>query len=78
MLLFQGFIATGYGKEWKDRILITLPMIGRVYRNYLVVQVLSTLSLLLGSGVSIVRSLRLTASSAGNRTIYHMFHELAE
>jgi type IV pilus assembly protein PilC len=76
--MFRGYTSTSSGKAWLDKMLIVFPLFGRIYRSYLVVQVLSTFALLLSSGVSIVRSLRLTAASAGNVVIYSMFHQIAE
>jgi type IV pilus assembly protein PilC len=76
--MFRGYTSTSSGKAWLDKMLIIFPLFGRIYRSYLVVQVLSTFALLLSSGVSIVRSLRLTAASAGNVVIYSMFHQIAE
>jgi type II secretory pathway component PulF len=64
-LIFSGYSQTEHGKRFVDSQKLFLPLIGTMYRNYVVVQVMSTLHLLLDSGVSIIKALRLTGSSSG-------------
>ncbi len=44
--IFQGYTRTDHGKYWWDREKMTFPLIGKVYKNYLVVRVMSTFYLL--------------------------------
>lgn len=56
---------------------LTFPIVGNVYKNYMVVQVMDTFSLLMSSGVSILRSLKLTGSSTGNAIVGLIFEKIA-
>ena len=55
---------TESGHKKFDRACIYLPVVGMIYKNYLIVQVMSTFYLLASSGVSIIKTLRLTGASA--------------
>lgn len=77
-LIFLGFIRTKPGRHWIDGQKITFPVVWKVYKNYLVVQLMNTFSLLMGSGVSILKSLKLTWSSSGNAIIVMMFDHIAK
>lgn len=68
---------TEIGHRWLDRTKIYAPIIGVVYKNYLVVQVMSTFHLLSSSGVSIVKVIRLTGASAGNSVVADMYDHIA-
>lgn len=78
MLFFQGYTRSEVGKRWWDTEKIHFPLTGKVYRNYLIVRVMSTFHLLSGSGVSIVKTLRLTGASAGNTIVNDLFIALAD
>lgn len=77
-LFFQGYTKSDTGKRWWDQEKITFPLSGKVYRNYLIVRVMSTFHLLNSSGVSIVKTLRLTGQSAGNKIIEELFLQIAD
>jgi type IV pilus assembly protein PilC len=77
-LLFMGYTRTESGKRFIDKEKLYLPLIGKLYRNYLVVQVMSTFHLLLSSGVSILKALRLTGSSSGNRIIADIYNAVTD
>ena len=77
MLLFYGFSNTDIGKRVLDKEKLFFPIIGQLYRNYIIVQVMSTFYLLSGAGVSIVKTLRLTGASSGNRIIADLFSLIA-
>jgi type IV pilus assembly protein PilC len=55
-----------------------IPVMGLVYRNYLTVKVMSTFSLLLGSGISIVKTLKLTGASTDNVVVQDVFRSITE
>ena len=77
-LIFYGYSNTEHGRRFLDHEKLFLPLIGGIYRNYIIVQVMSTFHLLSSSGVSIVRTLRLTGASSGNRIIGDMYNRIAE
>lgn len=77
VLFFQGYTRSEAGKKWWDREKIYFPLTGAVYKNYLIVRTMSTFSLLNTSGVSIVKTLRLTGASAGNKIVEELFVGLA-
>ena len=77
-LLFLGYTRTEQGKRFVDTQKLFLPLIGRMYRSYLVVQVMSTFHLLLSSGVSIIKALRLTGSSSWNKVVAGLYNSIAE
>ncbi len=77
-LIFSGFVHTPSGKKWFDGQKITFPILGKVYKNYTVVQLMDTFSLLMLSGVSILTTLKLTGSSSGNSIVALMFSRIAE
>ena len=77
-LFFQGYTRSDMGKKWWDREKIYFPLTGAVYKNYLIVRSMSTFSLLNNAGVSIVKTLRLTGASAGNRIIEQLFVSIAD
>lgn len=77
-LIFRGYIMTETGRRWFDKIKLYAPIIGPVYKNYLVVQVMSTYQLLASSGVSIVKTLRLTGSASGNTEVGNMYTYMAD
>jgi MSHA biogenesis protein MshG len=75
-LIIKGYISTEGGKYRFDNWKLTLPIIGKVYRNYLIVRIMSTLSLLLTSGITILKTLKLTGSSANNLIIEKTFVQI--
>lgn len=76
-LIFRGYTMTDMGKRWIDRVKLYSPITGTIYKNYLIVQVMSTFHLLSSSGVSIVKTLRLTGASAGNSRVAEMYSYIA-
>ncbi len=78
VLIFRWYTMTDMGKSWLDRTRLYAPITGTIYKNYLIVQVMSTFHLLSSSGVSIVKTLRLTGASAGNSCIANMYSYIAD
>lgn len=76
-MIFRGYVMTESGKQWFDRIKLYTPVIGIVYKNYLIVQVMSTFQLLASSWVSIVKTLRLTGAASGNVEVGNMYTHMA-
>ncbi len=54
------------GKRMFDEIALKTPLIGNVYRNYCIVRIATTFGLLLGAGIPIIKTLRLTGESTNN------------
>ena len=66
---FYTYIQSYNGKRWFDGCILRIPLIGNVYRNYLIVRISTTLGLLLGAGIPIIKTLKLTGEST-NHLIY--------
>lgn len=77
-LVGYGYSNTEHGRRYIDREKLMFPVIGGIYRNYIIVQVMSTFHLLSSSWVSVVRALKLTGASSGNRIIEGLFHRIAD
>lgn len=77
VLIFRGFVVTESGKMWFDRFKVYNFLSGKVYKNYMIVQVMNTFYLLSSSGVSVVKALRLTGASSGNVYIASLYHRIA-
>ncbi len=78
ILLINWYSHTEDGRRFFDRQKLSFPVISRIYKNTIIVQVMSTFHLLSGSGVSIVQALRLTGASAGNMIIDELYKKLAD
>jgi type IV pilus assembly protein PilC len=63
------YYATSDGKLTIDRLLLKAPVLGDVLRKSAVSRFTRTLGTLIGSGVSILDGLEITAKTAGNRVI---------
>jgi type II secretory pathway component PulF len=75
-LMIFGYLKTVSGKRNFDEWLIWLPLVGTVYRNYVIVRVSTTLGLLLGAGIPILKTLRLSGASTGNSLYEEVFAEI--
>lgn len=65
---------TPSGKKAIDEFLLWLPLVWKVYRNYILSNIASTLWNLTGSGVSIIKTLKLIWKSTNN-TVYEWLFE---
>ena len=63
---FKSYILSEKGGYAYDRIKLKLPVVGPVYRRVILSRFSATLSTLLGSGVPILESLRITGDVVGN------------
>ncbi|MFQ5889150.1 MAG: type II secretion system F family protein [Gemmatimonadota bacterium] len=68
--LFRRWVATPSGRLRFDRFLLRVPVIGTLARKSAVARFTRTLGTLLGSGVTILDGLEITARTAGNRVIH--------
>jgi type IV pilus assembly protein PilC len=67
--LFKNYYASNGGKLVIDRLMLKAPVLGDVLRKSSVSRFTRTLGTLIGSGVSILEGLEITAKTAGNRVI---------
>lgn len=66
ILGLQAYIKTDSGRLFFHEIALKIPLIGEVYRNYLLARIASNLGILLGAGIPILKTFSLTAESANN------------
>ena len=66
---FKKYYASNDGKLVIDRLMLKMPVLGDVLRKSSVSRFTRTLGTLIGSGVSILDGLEITAKTAGNRVI---------
>jgi type IV pilus assembly protein PilC len=66
IFLFRYFRHTPRGRVVVDRMLLRVPLIGRLLEKVSVSRITRTLSTLLSGGVSMLESLRITSTTAGN------------
>lgn len=67
ILAYRGWIATPQGRLTRDRMFLTVPVIGPVARKATVSRFARVLSTLVFGGVPILEALRLSGLAAGNR-----------
>lgn len=77
-LVFKAYEKSVHGKYTLDRFYLRLPLIGTVYRNYIIVRVASTLSLLLEAGISILKTLELTGEGSNNAVFQEKIKEVSK
>jgi len=65
VFLFRFFRNTPRGRVIVDRLLLRIPLIGKLLEKVAVSRITRTLSTLLSGGVSMLESLRITSSTAG-------------
>ena len=66
VIAVKRFIATQRGAYIKDKLILSLPVIGPLLKQTIVARFASTLSTLLGSGLSMAESLKVVAEVTGN------------
>jgi type IV pilus assembly protein PilC len=69
VFLLKKYYATPDGKLAIDKLMLKMPVLGDVLRKSAVSRFTRTLGTLIGSGVSILDGLEITAKTAGNRVI---------
>lgn len=75
---FRAWFSTYSGRMAFDRYALTIPLVGPLYRNYLIVRISSMLGLLIGAGIPIIKTLRLTGESTGNLIFEEKIAEVAQ
>ncbi len=69
VMFLKKYYATNDGKLMIDKLMLKAPVLGDVLRKSAVSRFTRTLGTLIGSGVSILDGLEITAKTAGNRVI---------
>ncbi|CAN5854082.1 type II secretion system F family protein [soil metagenome] len=69
VFMLKRYYATSDGKLMIDKLMLKAPVLGDVLRKSAVSRFTRTLGTLIGSGVSILDGLEITAKTAGNRVI---------
>ena len=64
--LFRNYQKTEKGRRQIDRIVLDLPIFGKIRTQVVLTEMTRTLGLLVGAGISIVEALKITADAAGN------------
>ena len=66
---FRRYYKTENGRMRVDRLLLRMPLVGKIFRKVAVARFCRTLSTLMGSGVPILDGLDITAKTSGNAVI---------
>jgi type II secretory pathway component PulF len=72
------FFKTQRGALMRDKFILSLPMFGPLIKQRVVARFASTLSTLLGSGLSMAESLRVVAEVTGNMLMKHAVEQARE
>lgn len=70
---FVGYRATETWREHLDNFFLSFPLVWRVYKNYLLSNISANLASLIGSGVSVMTTLKLIGRSCGNQVYKQLF-----
>jgi type IV pilus assembly protein PilC len=66
------------GKEYLDHLKISMPLIGGLYKKMYLSRISDNLNTMLSSGISIVRSIEITADVVGNQVYKKILREALE
>ncbi|MDD2487598.1 MAG: type II secretion system F family protein [Candidatus Gracilibacteria bacterium] len=75
---FKAYIKTNSGKRMIDDFYISIPLVGTVYKNYLLAQIASNLGLLIGAGIPIVKTFALTGDSSNNSIYKEIIYNVSK
>ncbi len=78
VLLLKARLATDAGRWFLDRWRLKIPQAGTIYRNLAVSRFCRVLGTLLNGGVPIVKALRISSDSAGNRVLSKAINDASE
>lgn len=67
--MFLRFVKTSAGMMWFDRLKLSMPLIGPLVQKIVIARFAKTLALLYQSGVPIIESMSMVASSCGNAVV---------
>jgi type IV pilus assembly protein PilC len=75
---FKTYRKTTVGRHVTDGIILKIPIIGELQRGMLISELTRTMGLMVGSGVSILESLSITAGVVGNVIISDALKDVAK
>lgn len=73
---FMWYKTTDSWKEQIDHFFLHMPLVGKVYRNYILANVASNLWGLIAAGVSVINTLKLVWKSTDNEIYKHLFEDI--
>ena len=73
---FLGYKSTSTGKAQLDHLFLHLPLVWKVYRNYLLANISSNLGSLIGAGVSVMTTLKLVWKGTDNEIYKQLFESV--
>ncbi|MBI3619585.1 type II secretion system F family protein [Candidatus Roizmanbacteria bacterium] len=73
---FRAFLATARGKNFKDTLILKIPVVSRVVKISALVDTTRTLSILIGSGVSILDSINIVSETSDNGRFEQAFKNI--
>ncbi len=76
VVFFIGYKTTLSGKKQLDNLLLHIPLVGKVYRNYILSDIAGNLGSLIGSGVSVIKTLGLVGKSTNNVVYEDLFEQI--
>lgn len=76
--LFRRYIQTPAGKLWLHTIILKVPKVNSIVEKVAVARFARTFSALMGSGVAVLESLRVTARAVGNKVYENALLDAAE
>lgn len=69
--------ATDMGRQFFDRLTLQVPLVGEVYKNYLLASSISTFWILMNSGIPIIKSLTLVWRSTNNSVYEWIYNDVS-
>jgi len=78
IFLLRRYVKTEQGRDVKDRILLKIPLFGKLFHKTAVVRFSRTLSVLQTAGVNILESLAITSDTCNNTVMAKAITEIAE
>ncbi|MDD3793755.1 MAG: type II secretion system F family protein [Candidatus Gracilibacteria bacterium] len=76
IVFFIGYKNTKTGKISIEHFLFSMPLIGKIYKNYILANISSNLSTLIGSGINIVKALNLVSKASNSYIYMELFDEI--
>lgn len=78
VIWFKFFVASDFWKMYIDDLKLKLPLVWKVYKNYMVANIASSMSLLLAAWIDIIKSFRLTADWLTNELYKWILLEITD
>ncbi|NVP17096.1 type II secretion system F family protein [Candidatus Gracilibacteria bacterium] len=76
IVFFVGYKNTKSGKIAIEHFIFSTPLIGKIYKNYILANIASNLATLIGSGINIVKALSLVSKSTNSYIYMELFDEI--